>query len=397
MKTNDMNENRRVFLKNASLLIVGAKLGLGTNALTQATEQPAQRFKRIAIEEAFLFPEMRQEFRALLERGAEDEPGFRALYESLIIDTPEAKLVARRLADVGEGRIAAMDASQITMQVLSVTAPGVQIFDAAKAVDLAKKTNDQLAAAVQMYPERFAGLATIAPQNPGEAARELDRAVTELGMKGALINSHTKGEYLDLQKYWDIFEAMQALDVPLYIHPRTPPANMLEPYLAYALESSSWGFAAETALHALRLIHSGLFDRFERLKIILGHMGEGIPYWLSRLDNRYAWWRKFDTTGRVRKLEKTPSEYFKENFRITTSGMTWHPVLSFCHQVLGADNILFAVDYPYESADEAVAFMDSAPLAHSDKEKIYHLNAEELFKLGTTQAGAGTRAHSGAG
>ena len=129
------------------------------------------------------------------------------------------------------------------------------------------------------------------------------------------------------------------------------------------------------------MVLSGVFDAYPGVKIILGHMGEAIPFWLSRLDNRYAWWRKVDPGGSVGKLGRAPSEYFQDNFVITTSGVTWHPALVFAHTVLGADNILFAVDYPYESADEAVEFMDTAPITNSDKEKIYHLNAERLFKL----------------
>ena len=377
-----MNDNRRAFLKKAALLTTAAQIGVTQSGTVFGMGHGKQAFRRIAIEEAFLLPDMVEEFRKVLASGAEGEPGFRAVYGAVMMaNKPGANRTMQRLADLGEGRIRDMDADGIALQVLSLAAPGVQVLEAAKAVDMAKKTNDQLAAAVKAHPERLAGLAVVAPQLPEAAARELERSVKELGLCGVVINSHTKNEYLDDEKFWAIFEAMQDLDVPVYIHPRTPSSAMIEPYMAYSLESSLWGFEAEASLHALRLIFSGVFDRFPRLKIILGHMGEGLPFWLSRLDNRYAWFKEYDTTGRVRQLQKTPSEYFKENFLITTSGVTWHPALTLAHTALGADNILFAVDYPFESGKEAVEFMDTAPIPDADKEKIYHLNAERIFRL----------------
>ena len=160
---------------------------------------------------------------------------------------------------------------------------------------------------------------------------------------------------------------------------------MIKPYLVYGLESSLWGFGAEASLHALRLIFSGLFDRFPRLKIILGHMGEGIPYWLWRLDNHQShqgeWYEGADATGRVRKWQKAPSEYFKENFLVTPTGMMWEPAFMLAYTALGADNIMFAVDYPFESGKVAVEFIDNVPIPDGDKAKIYYLNAERIFKL----------------
>lgn len=314
--------NRRIFLEKTLLLPSVLQLGIASCAGSTVTRK--KTFKRIAIEEAFATPEILQEWRKFLSSGTEDEPGFRALIGSFLF-TPAAKILRDRLIDIGDARIQEMNAAGIDIQLLSLTAPGVQIFDVTKAIDLARRSNDRLSEAVRVHPDRFAGLAAIAPQDPNAAARELERAVKALGLKGALINSHTKGEYLDEQKYWAIFEMAQALDVPIYLHPRTPPPQMLKPYLSYRLEGAGWGFAAEAGLHAMRLILGGIFDQFPRLKIILGHMGEGIPFWLSRIDNRFNAQAELDIPGRARKLRRAPSEYFKDNFLITTSGMNWNP------------------------------------------------------------------------
>jgi len=163
-----------------------------------------------------------------------------------------------------------------------LTAPGVQVFDAATGTALATEFNDELMQKTKAHPGRYATLATVAPQDPRHAVKELQRSIS-LGMKGAVINSHTQGEYLDEPKYWEIFEAAQALDVPLYLHPQTPPASMIAPFLPRGLDGAIYGFAVETGLHLLRIIVAGVFDRFPKLKIVVGHLGEGLPFWLFRL------------------------------------------------------------------------------------------------------------------
>ena len=281
-----------------------------------------------------------------------------------------------RLCDLGEGRLRDMDESSIDMQVLSLSFPGVELFDAADGTFWAKSINDGLSEVIKKHPKRFAGFATLAPQDPDVAAIELERAVKDLGLKGALINSHIRGEYLDDQKYWVIFEKAEKLAVPIYIHPRQPSPDMLKPYLTYpALAHAMLGFAAEVSLHAMRLICSGVFDKYPDLKIILGHLGEALPFWLWRQDTM---WNRFPFT---KQPQKTPSQYFKDNFFVTTSGMFWQPVLQFVYSVLGADRILFAVDYPHESNRAAVQSMEDMPICSSDKEKLYHLNAETLLAL----------------
>jgi 2,3-dihydroxybenzoate decarboxylase len=242
---------------------------------------------------------------------------------------------------------------------------------------MAKQINDEVAQAVRKHPERFSAFAAIAPQDPASAADELERAVKHLGLKGAVVNSHIRGEYLDDPKFWTIFDKAEELGVPIYLHPKQPSSDMIKPYLTYpALANAMWGFAAEASLHAVRLICSGLFDRYPGLKVILGHLGEAIPFWLWRLDNH---WEK--EGRRSLPAQKKPSDYFNHNFFVTTSGMSWSPALQFVSSVLGFDKILFAADYPFESMKEAVQFMDHAPISDSEREKIYYLNAQKLLAL----------------
>jgi len=337
--------------------------------------------KKIAFEEHFSTEEQLDSFRSILENKypvsgvAEEE---KTLAQEIPFYYP-VKMQDKidKLLDIGRGRIKEMDATGIDMQVLSLISPGIQVLDAAAGTAMARRVNEKLSAVVRKYPERFAGLACVAPQDPDEAAKELERAVKELGLKGVLINSHTKGEYLDDKKYWGILETAEKLGVPLYIHPRMPSPDMLSPYLAYPrLYSGVLGFSHEVSLHALRLIYSGVFDKYPDLKVILGHIGEAIPYWLGRMDK--TWPPEVEFPNRPKKL---PSEYFKSNFFVATSGVFWQPPLLCAYLTLGADRILFAVDYPIESNEQAVKFIDTAPISDCDKEKICHINAEKLLGL----------------
>ncbi len=333
--------------------------------------------KKITIEEHFMTQEYVDCLRSILEKE-NPEPEITPeekieLSEKGFITGRGAGSQTSKLLDVGEGRLREMDEAGIDMQVLSMV-PGVQILDASVGTVQAKKANDKLSEAVKRYPKRFAGLASLCIQDPVAAADELKRAVRELGLKGAFLYSHVKGEYLDNKKYWPVFEMAEKLGVPIYIHPRRPSPGMVKPYLTYpSLNSAACGFAAEVSLHALRLIYGGVFDQYPKLNIILGHMGEGLPYWLWRIDNKGG--------GAASKLKKAPSEYIKNNFFVNTSGMFWLPALMCAYMALGADRIVFAVDYPMESMKQAVQFIESAPICDSDKEKICHLNLEKLLKL----------------
>ncbi len=278
-----------------------------------------------------------------------------------------------RLLDLGAGRLAEMDRDGIDMQVLMLAGPTVEEFDQASAAPLARDLNDELAAAVKKHPGRLAGFASLAYGDPNAAAKELERAV-KLGLRGAKINSHVGGRYLDGENYYPFWEAAEALGVPVYIHPKEPPEGMAQ-LLGYpALGGAMWGFMADTSLHALRLICGGVFDRYPKLKIVLGHLGEGIPFWLWRIDN--VWSR-----GRRTTPKRPPGEYFRENFWVSTSGMFGEDAFACVHKVLGADRVLFAVDYPYESNEAGVAFMEKSAIPQADKEKICHGNAEKLFAL----------------
>jgi 5-carboxyvanillate decarboxylase len=335
--------------------------------------------RRIATEEAFAIPEQFDGYRAL-GRSTWSSPDVVFWYR--LLRNPENRLIDA-LLDLDDSRIADMDANGVDVQLLLLTSPGVQIFDADTASEMAELANDRLAEAIARHPDRYAGLATFAPQDPARAAQEMERAIGELGLNGFVVNSHTDGEYLDQEKFWPILEAAEALDAPIYIHPRPLPETAIGPYLDQELWAGIWGYAAETGLHALRLITSGVFDRFPKLRIVLGHMGEGLPYFVYRLDYMSRILRQI---GSQKRYELDPSEYLRRNFLITTSGMNHHPPLELCLKVLGADNIMWAIDYPYQQTPECVAFLDSAPVTQDEREKIYAGNAERAFGIGARAA-----------
>lgn len=324
-------------------------------------------YERIAVEEGFMIPEVVAAARALAEKAGRTMP-----------ITPARRAMFQDLMDLGERRLAAMDADGITKQVIIVGSPGVQAFDPVQGNELSKVVNDRLAAAVRAHPTRFAGLAAVAPQNPLGASSELERAVKTLGLKGAIINSHTHGEYLDDKKFWPIFETAQALGVPIYLHPREPGPGMAGPLAMPGLRVG-WGYGIETGTHVMRLISGGVFDQFPRLKIVIGHMGESIPFTLDRIDNRYLWELGMD--GITPTLKKLPSQYFRDNIIVTTSGMNYRLPLMLTVELLGADNVLFAGDWPFEKVRDSVDAMDAMPLSETDKAKIYHLNAKRVFAL----------------
>ena len=330
----------------------------------------------ITVEEAFVTAEIAAAWKPVLQ-GSDCEPGFKAMGNSILAETPPNAALHNRLLDIGQGRIDHMDQVGVDMQILSLTSPGVQVFDPDLATSLARDSNDALAAAVQAFPKRLAGLGAVAPQNPEAAANEIGR-FKSLGLCGVIINSHTFGDYLDLPKFAPLLAALEAQQLPLYLHPREPSSAMIGPYLDYGLYFAGWGFAAETSLHAMRLIMSGAFERFPKLKIILGHMGEGIPFWLQRIDNRYLLQVKM---GAVEKLPRLPSEYFLSNFYITTAGVTSMPALRLSIEMLGPERIMFAADYPYEDDAEALDFLKSATLSEEERQLIAYENAERIFGL----------------
>lgn len=332
-------------------------------------DNPATRV--IALEEAFLHPKLRERYPSAWGKMFD--------------------LLGDRLTDVGPERIRRMDAAGIDMQVLSHVQPGVQTFDRDVAVRLSREVNDWLGGVVNAYPTRFGGFAMLPTQAPEEAARELERTVTQFGFKGALINGHTQGRYLDDDAFSPIFERAQALNVPIYIHPTDPPEAVTDIYYRnYPAMVQGWGWQVETGTHLLRLMCAGVFDRYPRLKVIVGHMGELIPFCLERVnlaltlgDWILASQERASGQSARRGMEKSVNYYMRENVFITTSGVFDHAVLNCAIAKLGIDNILFSVDDPFRDNVAAVDFLNTAELSREDREKLAHGNAERVLGLST--------------
>ena len=283
-----------------------------------------------------------------------------------------------KLMDLGEIRLRDMDASGIDMQVISHTTEARPV-EGDEGIRLAREANDQLAAATKAHPDRFAGFALLPMASPGAAAEELERAIKQLGFKGAIINGTTNGRFLDDPAFAPILERAAALDVPIYLHPAAPPEAVnkayyagLDPQVSILLSLGGWGWHSETGIHALRMILAGVFDRLPNLRIIIGHMGEMIPFMLKRMD---------DMTPFMKNLQHPVPEYFLRNFYITPSGFFSDPLLLLAMQVIGADRIIFSVDFPYILNEQGRTFLDRAAISPADKEKISHLNVERVLKL----------------
>jgi len=299
----------------------------------------------------------------------------RRLWYTSDVGEPLGDILLNKLLDLGEERLKNMDAAGIDVQVLSLTSPGVEQFEAAMGSDLAKNANDALSEVIRQYPDRFTGFAALAPKNPEEAADELERTVKELDLKGWKTHSNYGDSYLDDEQYWPILERAEKLDVPIYLHPTVPAIPQLRKY-GFALAGAPFGFGVETAICMMRLIYSGVFDRYPGLKIMLGHLGEGMPFLAQRIDFAYVrpW---FDPDARP-DLEKKPSEYLRENVFITTSGNYLQPAFMCTYEAMGIERILLATDYPYEDSGECMQFLEGLPISQEDKDKIYSLNANRL-------------------
>lgn len=324
---------------------------------------------KIALEEHFAIPETIQ-----------DSAGF--------VPDNYWKILEARLLDIHDERLRLMDAHGIETCVLSLNAPAIQaIPDRARAIEYSRIANDVLAGEVAKRPDRFRAFAALPLQDPDAASAELNRTVTELGFVGALVNGFSQDEeqgdgqiplYYDLPQYRPFWAEVERLDVPFYLHPRNPLPQDARIYDGHPwLLGPTWGFAQETAVHALRLMASGLFDEHPALKIIIGHMGEGIPAMLYRIDHRNRWVEAPHTYPAQRKFV----EYFAENFWITTSGNFRTQSLIDALLELGADRILFATDWPFENIDHAADWFDTAAISDADRRKIGRTNSLELFKL----------------
>lgn len=294
------------------------------------------------------------------------------------VDANTAPSMLRQLADLGDARIAEMDKNGIDIQVLSHTAPGLQKMDAQTAVRLAPFVNNYLYEAVQTHPDRFAAFAMIPTPDPVAAADELERCVTKLGFKGAMIHGLTNGEFIDRKKFWPIFERAQALDVPIYLHPSAPSPAVVDAYYQDMVPEwpgilrAAWGFTVETATQGVRLCLSGVFDEFPRLRFIMGHLGEGVPFLM---------WRINMALNRQGSDKKPFREVFSEHFTITTSGFWSDPALLLCVQEMGIDRIMFSVDYPFAPNQPATEWLSRIPYSAEDKAKIAGGNARRILKL----------------
>lgn len=317
-----------------------------------------QSVRKIALEEHFL------------------APGFDEYWLKTVEDVDPALYgqVLARLKDFGALRLEAMDKAGIARSVLSLAGPGVQAErDAAKAVRKAREANDFLAAEIAKEPARYSGLAHLALQDPQAAAQELERCVTQLGFAGCMVNGHTHGQYLDDPALYPFWERAEALGVIVYLHPGDPvsPFAVLEGYRG--LKRATWEWTLETGSHALRMVFGGLFDRFPKATLALGHLGETLPYLLWRFDSRAKLYGV--------KLKRAPSDYIRQNMVVTLSGMFSAEPLNCALAALRADRVMFSADYPFESAEEAGHFMDTVPLDAALRERIAYGNARRILKL----------------
>ena len=337
--------------------------------------------RRIATEEAFSIPEIAQQLRQVARGPSSslDKLLISGIYDSQAGGSGYGSMhFLEGLIDIEGRRLKEMDELGVDMHLLSLTAPGVQMFDADTATELAALTNDRLADVCRRYPTRFAGLASFAPQSPKRAAKEMERAIRTLKLNGFILNSHTHGEYLDDPKYWPVLEAAEALDACIYIHPRAASDALKGPLQDYGMDAAMWGYGVETGTHVVRMMAAGVFDRFPKLRICIGHMGEAIPFWI---------WRISFMNSRAQGIERAPktqlsmAEYLRRNFVVTTSGVEDHLALDYTIRKLGVDNVMWAIDYPYQPSKPAVQFMDSAPVSEADRAKLYHRNAERIFHI----------------
>lgn len=322
----------------------------------------------IALEEHFSTPAM---------AAMATPPGRGSVYNDVL-----ARL-SPILDDLGEARLADMDAAGLDVQVLSMMAPGAQALTGDEAIAASRAANDHLAEAVRAHPGRFVGMAALPTSDASAAGDELARAVTELGFKGGTVNGTTQGRFLDASGFDPLFRVAQSLDVPLYLHPAPPPVSVTQAYYTgfspmvdTLLATSGWGWHAEAGLHALRMMLGGVFDRFSRLQVILGHMGEFVPAATSRLEAIFDGQRR-----RELGLERPVGHYVRENLYYTTSGYTDDAMTRYLVDIVGVDRVMFAVDYPFLANATATSWLAATPLADDEREAIAHRNAERVLGL----------------
>lgn len=290
-----------------------------------------------------------------------------------------ARYLLDQLTHLDEIRIAEMDKAGIDIQVLSLTAPGVEQLEPNDALALARESNDFLAVAIAKHRTRFGGFAALPTALPEQAAAELERRVREQGFQGAVINGHTRGRYLDDKFFWPILERAESLNVPIYLHPTPPPKPVIDacycgfaPTVTEMLAGPGWGWHIETAVHVIRMILGGVFDRYPKLQIIIGHMGETLPFMMQRVDVMPM---------QLTKLQRPISAYLRGNVHYTFSGFNYTPNFLQLLVQVGVERIMFSADHPYASMAQARAFLDNLPASPAGKERIAHTNAEQLLRM----------------
>lgn len=337
-----------------------------SEGLIQSRDQ--KKMRTIGLEETYATPKFMQTMAKFMKQDPANAPeGFERIIQQLI--------------DVGEGRINAMDDANIDVQILSLFSPGVEQMDPPTAVEIAQDSNNYIANAIEQNPTRLGGFATLPTSVPETAANELERTVLDHNFKGAVINGHTNGRYLDDPFFWPIFESAESLKVPIYLHPTLPPKAVIDASFVgnYSQEVSTilarnaWGWHIETGLHVLRIILSGVFDQYPNLQLIIGHMGEALPFMLQRINDSLS---KEST-----KLDRNISEYLRENVNYTFSGLNYNQTFLDLFLEVGVDRIMFSTDYPFVPMDKTRNFLDQLPISSDDKEKIAHGNAERLLNI----------------
>jgi uncharacterized protein len=309
-----------------------------------------------------------------------DGPGRELKDQVLKYNNARAAKLVEQLCDLGDKRIAEMDAAGIDMQIVSLTSPGTEQLEAGEAIALARDANDYLADAISKNPGRLGGFATLPTAAPDKAAQELEHRVRRQKFAGAVVNGHNRGRYLDDKFFWPILECAERLGAPIYLHPTPPPPPVIEasyggfaPLVTQMLAGPGWGWHIETAVHVIRLILGGVFDRYPKLQIAIGHMGEGLPFMFQRLDVMPQ-----AVTG----LERPVSAYLRENVYYTFSGFNFPATfLDLLLELGGVERIMFSADHPYQSMTQARAFLEQLPVSAADKARIAHGNAERLFGL----------------
>ncbi len=339
-------------------------------------------YLRIATEEAFATREQIDAIMQLVKDGKADK-GTVSLWGFYATSPSErAQWIMDCLYDIGEQRIRHMDETGIDKAIIALTSPGVQpLFDVEQAKTIAYNANNALKDACEKYPDRFYGMIAICPQDPEWSAQELKRGKEELGFHGVQVNSHTQGHYLDEEQFDPILRACADLDLPLYIHPQGPPDDMIGTMVDSGLDGAVFGFGVETAYHGLRMLTTGVFDRYPSLQMMLGHGCEAIPYWIYRHNFMFQAGVRSNRYERLKPLQHDLQHYLRTNVLATNSGMPFEPAVKLLLEVMGEDRVMYAMDYPYQYVPDEVRAMDNLDITDAQKKKFFQTNAERWFKL----------------